>query len=378
MTDLSNQPSLTPAPRRGANVNSTVYPTTLQARLRQIALHGTATFLFCCAVALALHLSTGRRYDVQLAYSVGTGMSCWFLIEIGRFFWCRDTDGSWPPGWRGPLLIAGSIAISFIGGTMLGDLYIGQSSWRWFEANPTDFRASLVLTVVAGVVATSTFYFIGKGNALKASVALAERDAAEAKLKLLETQIEPHMLFNTLANLRALIKTDPTAAVTMLDRLNDYLRATLAASRATLHPLQTEFDRLRDYLELMAVRMGPRLQVTLDLPPELAQCKVPTLLLQPLVENSIKHGLEPHIAGGSITVRARQEDTKHGTRLVLDVIDTGAGLADQPPANTQSTGFGLAQVRERLATAYGSAASLTLAAYPPQGTRVTISLPLQP
>ena len=92
----------------------------------------------------------------------------------------------------------------------------------------------------------------------------------------------------------------------MLDRLIAYLRATLAASRATTHPLQAEFDRLRDYLELMAVRMGPRLRYTLDLPPELATQPVPTLLLQPLVENGIRHGLEPKVDGGSITVRARR------------------------------------------------------------------------
>ena len=101
------------------------------------------------------------------------------------------------------------------------------------------------------------------------------------------------MLFNTLANFRALIGTDPARATHMLDSLIDYLRAKLQASRATHHSLQNEFDRLGDYLALMQVRMGPRLTCALDLPAELADQLVPTLLLQPLVENAIKHGLEP-------------------------------------------------------------------------------------
>ena len=103
-----------------------------------------------------------------------------------------------------------------------------------------------------------------------------------------------------------------------------YLRATLNGSRTTTHTLQAEFDRLRDYLELMAIRMGPRLAFSLQLPPELAQHPVPALLLQPLVENSIQHGLEPKVEGGRVTVNARRE----GGQLVLEVVDTGVGPYD--------------------------------------------------
>ena len=156
----------------------------------------------------------------------------------------------------------------------------------------------------------------------------------------------------------------------MLDRMNDYLRATLSASRATMHPLQTEFDRLRDYLELMAVRMGPRLTFTLVLPPHLAAQAVPTLLLQPLVENSIKHGLEPQVEGGSITVRASEA----AGVLTLEVLDTGAG-PNSLCIDKAGSGFGLAQVRERLAAAYGAGATLSLAANVPRGTVVVITLP---
>jgi LytS/YehU family sensor histidine kinase len=178
------------------------------------------------------------------------------------------------------------------------------------------------------------------------------------------------MLFNTLANLRVLINADPARATLMLDHVIGYLRATLSASRATTHSLSTEFDRLRDYLELMAVRMGPRLQFSLDLPEDLREFAVPPLLLQPLVENSIKHGLEPSVAGGKITVQA----LRRGDTLTLEVSDTGVGLGDQP---LRETGFGLTQVRERLATAYGADAAIDLLTNKPAGTLARITLPLK-
>ncbi len=181
------------------------------------------------------------------------------------------------------------------------------------------------------------------------------------------------MLFNTLANLRVLIGLDAAAAQQMLDRLIAFLRATLEASRTTAHPLATEFERVADYLALMAIRMGPRLQVRLDLPAALAAQPVPPLLLQPLVENAIRHGLEPHVAGGRLEVSARAE----GGQLLLEVRDTGVGLAAAAAHGTPGTRFGLAQVRERLATLHGARAGLVLEpAGDGGGTRATIHLPL--
>ena len=165
--------------------------------------------------------------------------------------------------------------------------------------------------------------------------------ATEAQLKLLHTQLEPHMLFTTLANLHALIGSDPVRARDMLDRLAACLRATLSASRSSSHSLKAEFDGLQDYLELMAARMGPRLSYMLDLPAAMANLQMPPLLLQPLVENAIKHGRKPQVQGGSITVRASHD----GSRLTLDVLDTGVGLG---PDQAGLDGFELTQVRERL------------------------------
>ncbi|MCM2355983.1 MAG: histidine kinase, partial [Arenimonas sp.] len=195
--------------------------------------------------------------------------------------------------------------------------------------------------------------------------------AAENQLKLLESQLEPHMLFNTLANLRVLIALDPPRAQAMLDRLIAFLRATLNASRVGTHTLAAEFERLDDYLALMAVRMGPRLQVAFDLPQDLRALPVPPLLLQPLVENSIQHGLEPQVEGGRIEVGARRE----GSRLVLTVRDSGVGLSAAPPSH--GTHFGTQQVRDRLAALYGDGAAFTLAPAPEGGTLARITIPLE-
>ncbi len=168
-----------------------------------------------------------------------------------------------------------------------------------------------------------------------------------------------------------LIGLDPPRAQAMLDRLIAFLRATLDASRTGSHSLASEFARIADYLELMQIRMGERLQARLDLPPELADQPVPPLLLQPLVENAIKHGLEPHVGGGRLVVSAARE----GDRLGLRVGDTGAGLAQ---TSGDGARFGLQQVRERLATLHGGAAALDLqpAGDAEGGTLAIITLPI--
>ncbi|MBC7547294.1 MAG: histidine kinase, partial [Polaromonas sp.] len=263
------------------------------------------------------------------------------------------------------LIVPLAVGLGYTLGIAAADALSGFNSWQHFMQRPRSASTGpLLLSLVAGSVIT--YYFLSREQLARERerTAQAQRQAAEAQLKLLQTQLAPHMLFNTLANLRALITTHPDGATDMLDRLVAYLRATLQASRATAHPLKAEFDRLQDYLALMAVRMGPRLAFTLDLPSTLADRSVPTLLLQPLVENSLRHALEPHIQGGHITVTAQQL----GAQLVLQAHDTGA-LADLNrlgPSNPQATGFGLTQVRERLATRYGSAASLRFST-PAQG-----------
>lgn len=319
-----------------------------------------------------------RPYGPPVAYSLLISTLAWAIIDLGRRFMPSAAETGWPPGWAGVLLVLAGVSVGYLLGTWLADQLCRHYGWYLAGGGAntaTPLRTSILITALAGVVVSYYFYSANKGAYLVRKMREARQHATEARLKLLEAQLEPHMLFNTLANLRALIGTDAARAQTMLDHMIAYLRATLAASRNSTHTLQAEFDRLRDYLALMGIRMGPRLRCSLDLPAPLAALPVPALLLQPLVENSIQHGLEPQVEGGSIRVSARQD----GADLVLDVVDTGVGLAS--PANathaTSGPGFGVAQVRERLATVYGSRASVLLCAEADGGTRATLRLPLQ-
>lgn len=233
----------------------------------------------------------------------------------------------------------------------------------------------LLITVLVGGLALRYFAIREQLAREAAARAEAQRLAVEAQLRLLRTQLEPHMLFNTLANLRGLVHEDANRAELMIDRLIVYLRATLAASRTESVPLAGEFAQLRAYLEIMSLRMGPRLTWQLALPAELANTPVPPMLLQPLVENAIKHGLEPKVGAGYIEVVARAVDA--GIEVRID--DNGLGLPihehDGPFAPQAPSSFGLRHVRERLLAVYGPTARLDLERRHPAGVRAIVFLP---
>ncbi|KRD50323.1 histidine kinase [Acidovorax sp. Root275] len=321
-----------------------------------------------------------KPYGPPVVYSVLIGTFTWAIIDLGRELIPSAAETGWPQGWQGIALVIAGIVIGYLAGTLLADA-LCVYYFRFYPAGTSlsgaDQRTSILITAIAGLVGSYYFYAMHKSAYLEDKMAEARMHASEARLKLLETQLEPHMLFNTLANLRVLIGTDPVRAQEMLDRMIAYLRATLTASRSTQHPLANEFDRLRDYLELMAVRMGPRMAYTLDLPDALRDVPVPPLLLQPLVENAIRHGLEPQVEGGHITVRASTRAGPSGPLLVVEVNDTGAGLPDTLPTPGPGQSFGLTQVRERLATLHGAAGTLDLIAASAGGTSASVVFPLK-
>lgn len=275
------------------------------------------------------------------------------------------------PGW--PIMIASLLIGTFFGyslGVELANLVTGFQERGLLNSSLRRIMTVMVISLIPGFA--MTFFFIGRSRIAQAE-ARAEslrRQAAETQLRLLESQLEPHMLFNTLANLRVLVGMDPARAQAMLDHLIDFLRATLSGSRVDRHPLRAEFERLADYLALMQVRMGSRLRFEFDLPPALAELPVPPLLLQPLVENAIKHGLEAHIGGGLLHIAATLDEAA----LILTVADNGRGL---DPAATPSPGggFGTTQVRERLTVSYGPQARLTLSPGADGGTLASIHIP---
>jgi signal transduction histidine kinase len=354
-----------------------------QSRPRRLWLELRIGLVTCTSVAALLSLVTPHGWGLNLIYSFCIGGLIQGLIELGRFRLgalrmargesSPDRDHDWPGwDWMAPWILF-SVAAGFIGGSVLADALTGGSFMA--DTISGERRTSGFILAVALFASLAASYFLYARSRIvrtEMQAEMARRQAAEHQLKLLESQIEPHMLFNTLANLRALIGADPREAQELLDRINAYLRATLQASRRAAHPLSEEFARTADYLSLMKVRMGPRLQVHLDLPGELSGAMVPPLLLQPLVENAIKHGLEPHVEGGELIVQARRV----ADALCLTVRDTGVGLSE--PAWAPGTGFGLRQVRERLHTLHGMSAGLEIAEADDGrgGTCATLRLPL--
>ncbi len=200
-----------------------------------------------------------------------------------------------------------------------------------------------------------------------------KRQLVEARLQTMQAQVEPHFLFNTLASIDHLIEIDPVRASQMQKNLIALLRASMPTMREAngqnrLRDLKKELAVVRPYLEILSVRMEERLQWHIDVPDGLLSAEFPPMIIQGLVENAIKHGLEPKPEGGSLTVAARIE---HGD-LVVEVADTGLGFGR---AATAGTGVGLANTRERLQLLYGAKGSLTVAANQPSGTLIRIQVP---
>jgi hypothetical protein len=376
-------------------------------RLRQrLGRTSLVMLLLCTSIALLLNAFDLHGLGTKLIYSFCIGGCCWLFNESGTLLQAAASDAlrrwrglaaspnGFERGWRGkiwPTLIC--VVLGPLVGMALADAITGFNSPGLWELNASNSRVTLVITVLGSVITISLISSMERLASARAQAEAAQRLASETQLRLLQSQLEPHMLFNTLANLRVLIGLDARRAQDMLDHLIAFLRATLQASRTGSHPLASEFERTADYLALMAVRMGPRLQVRLDLPDALRSLPVPPLLLQPLVENSIQHGLEPRVEGGRVDVAAHRD----GQMLVLTVRDTGIGrsaAASHPapvpaplpaPAGSNAArsaraagGFGLAGTRERLQTLYAGRASLELADAMDAdgGTLVTLRLPL--
>ncbi len=203
-----------------------------------------------------------------------------------------------------------------------------------------------------------------------------KRQVMEARMAAMQAQMEPHFLFNTLAGIEHLIETDPPRAATMQKSLIAFLRATMPTLREANAQAERDLGRelavVQPYLELMRMRMEERLQFDLQVPQGLRSARFPPMMLQSLVENAIRHGLEPQAEGGSITVRAEVQDGQ----LIVQVQDTGVGFAPAAPGATGG-GIGLSNIRERLQLLYGAQASLQTSSPSTGGACVTITVPYQ-
>lgn len=272
--------------------------------------------------------------------------------------------------WRASLVIN----VIAIAGVVLGSvLSLSLTTWltRW-DAWGTFLTGRVTntefLAFVMAVAAANWFWW-----RLRVKQDILLHQATEAQLRLLQAQIEPHFLFNTLANVHSLMERDTPRAKLMLETFTDYLRASLGQLRHTDSTLAAELEMIRNYLTLLHIRMGDRLCFDIDAGDDALSATLPTLLLQPLVENAIEHGLEPKVEGGRVCIRARIVEG----RLDIHVDDDGMGLDGPRRRRRPGSGMALANIRERLRTRYGANATLTLA---PQtaGMRASLSLPHRP
>ena len=308
-------------------------------------------------IAVTLSIFDENALGDNMVYSQCIGLCIWLMSDL---LWQRfnGRKAIW-------IAVPVSVLLGYLAGMVLADVFLHRNSLEYLLNQPRKFLGLLLVSLSAGVL--MSWYFWSHAQLMH-----TQKLMVEARLKLLESQLQPHMLFNTLANLHTLIALDPTAAQTMLDHLTAYLRATFNASRTSTHTLEMEFARLEDYLALMKIRMGHRLDYALHLPLDLRQHHIPTLLLQPLVENAILHGLEPAIEGGRIDIRASQK----GNQVCVEVCDTGCGFPTNNSNENKAKGFGLAQVRERLQTLYGDKGALILEGHCAGGACVSVGFPL--
>jgi two-component system LytT family sensor kinase len=284
------------------------------------------------------------------------------FIDLHKHVWhmVRKVE----PNWQVILLLA-PVALELLRqalGTRFGAhrlFYLGsQSEWM------------TVLVVLATVLAVATPIKIWNSARIEHRLQEQEKLLLAAKIEALKSQINPHFLFNTLTSISSLIRTQPDTARMLIIKLSALLRR-LLRSQQHFVTLRDELESIDEYLDIEVVRFGPKLAVVKEIDPETLDVVVPSMILQPLVENSIKHGFGRKLGRGSIVIRSSRE---HG-RVIIEVNDDGSGFVldrlDQP----MSSGIGLANVRERLRVIYGATYQLKLTSEPGQGTSARIEVP---
>lgn len=328
------------------------------------------TLLFNTAIALLLHvLIKGSLFWNAWLISQCIGLTIFFSFYIFSHF----TELK---GWR--LVIP--LTMGAIAGVALSVVVSGMRNGLTLEAirgllseRYEQVLVNLFLAFFFGFIAM--YFFISRERHFLATQALKEsqiknldhkKQIVETRLQLLQAQIEPHFLFNSLSNVISLIEIDPSRAKLMLESLTRYLRSSLTRSHVKDGTLKDELDLIENYLKIIQIRMAGRLSYKIDVDEALWPRPFPIMILQPLVENAILHGLEPRVEGGEITISARRQDG----RLQIKVGDDGVGLK-----NGDLKGFGLMNVRQRLNSLYGETAALQLQDNIPCGVLATMEIP---
>jgi signal transduction histidine kinase len=305
----------------------------------------------------------GKNFIVTLTISVLIHL----MFDVLRAAWARPQRIKGWRDWQRSLFFGGVPLAGVLLGWPLGAYLAGMDFGAWVnQRGGSNVIASSVMVALLTSLLLH-FWFSAKARGIE-----AERRATESQLRLLQAQIEPHFLFNTLANVQSLMDHDLPKAKQMLSSFTDYLRASLTTLRGESSSLDHELQLAQSYLQLLQARMEDRLQFSIQADAAARAQALPPLLLQPLVENAVVHGLEPSIAGGTVRVTARVQ----GAQLLIEVFDDGQGL-DAPSRRSSKPGSGVAlsNIRQRLSARYGGAATLSVTPANP-GTLARITLPL--
>ena len=268
------------------------------------------------------------------------------------------------PDWQVVLLLA-PISLELIR-QVIGDRWPA----RLFHVDPTNpFQTAMVF--LATVLCIATPIKIWNSARIEHRLEEQEKLLMRARIDALSHQINPHFLFNTLASISSLVRTKPETARMLILKLSNMLRRRLRQQDHFI-PLREELASVDEYLDIEVIRFGAQLQVEKDISPDTLDLPVPSMILQPLVENSIKHGIAPKVGGGRIILRARRE----GAFAVIEIDDNGLGMSDDRLQSALSGGIGLSNVDERLRVIYGTQCTVRLTSQPGRGTVARIEIPL--
>ena len=333
------------------------------------SLFGIVFFLLGSVSDGQLHSWEAFRFYIIISNAIG--YSIHVLFRIGRAVGL--TSAARRRGYPGKIAYFTVLPLLgvFIGFALVSMAFdIGLRAWA---VKPAAIISIVVTSLIVSIVLSVIFFWRERTAVAEAAVARErerreriERESLAANLRTLQAQIEPHFLFNTLANVSSLIDSDRAEAKRMLESFIRFLRASLAATRGEATTLGAEAELIAAYLEVLRVRMQSRLRYTIDVPAELREFALPPMLLQPVVENAIRHGLEPKVDGGEVRMGARRD----GERVVVEIADSGVGFAP-----TTRGGVGLSNVRERLKLLYGDRASLAVTDTAGGGATVRMELP---
>jgi signal transduction histidine kinase len=265
------------------------------------------------------------------------------------------------------LLLSGPIAVAHIGLLQI----VNRLLFTWSRTYEPPVPVSTVLVTLGAANIMIYWGIVAASQAVNYFRKYQEREfrLAQAQLQALRMQLHPHFLFNTLNAIAELVHSDPKAADRCIVSVSELLRFSLESHRTQEVTLKEEIDFLEKYLEIQQTLMRERLRVRLNVEPEALDASVPNMLLQPLVENAIKHGISPRPEGGNIEVYARRLDGK----LYVEIADDGLGMHEQPDGN----GVGLVNTRERLKHLYGHAHAFNVSSFPGRGVTIRISLPFR-